>query len=125
MNVIVAASERGERRAKPHTPWPEVQPEPIFVPKPTNNPATISVKLLARSSIESPPAAKEYIAAPQIKPTTKATRQNRSLPLVEPKMLLRIPETPAMRPFKSKSREAAMPINAPPIKPPRKFASAK
>jgi hypothetical protein len=28
MKVSVAAIERGETRAMPQTPWPEVQPEP-------------------------------------------------------------------------------------------------
>ena len=28
MKATVAASERGERRASPHTPWPLVQPAP-------------------------------------------------------------------------------------------------
>ena len=35
MKRNVAATERGERRAKPQTPWPEVQPLPIRLPKPT------------------------------------------------------------------------------------------
>ena len=32
MNDAVAASDLGERRARPHTPWPEVQPPPSRVP---------------------------------------------------------------------------------------------
>lgn len=46
MKVTVAAKERGERRAKPHTPWPEVQPEPSLVPKPTSSPASSNPELL-------------------------------------------------------------------------------
>ena len=38
MNVRVAASERGERRARPQMPWPEVQPFPMRLPKPTSRP---------------------------------------------------------------------------------------
>ena len=32
--VAVAATERRERRAMPHRPWPLVHPEPRRVPKP-------------------------------------------------------------------------------------------
>ena len=39
MNVTVAAIERGERRAIPQMPWPEVQPLPSRVPNPTSRPA--------------------------------------------------------------------------------------
>jgi hypothetical protein len=28
MNAMVAASDRGDRRDNPHTPWPLVHPEP-------------------------------------------------------------------------------------------------
>jgi hypothetical protein len=40
MQVVVATRERRERFAIPQTPCPLVQPEPWYVPKPTNNPAT-------------------------------------------------------------------------------------
>ncbi len=39
MNTAVAVIERGERRAMPQTPWPDVQPPPRRVPKPTRSPA--------------------------------------------------------------------------------------
>jgi len=46
MNTKVAAIERGERRAMPHTPWPEVQPPPSRVPKPTSRPAAMTMAKL-------------------------------------------------------------------------------
>lgn len=41
IKVIVAVSDRIENRPRPQTPWPLVQPEPIWLPKPTNNPPRI------------------------------------------------------------------------------------
>lgn len=38
MKVAVAASERGDKRARPHTPWPLVHPPPEVAPKPTRKP---------------------------------------------------------------------------------------
>jgi hypothetical protein len=35
---ITAANERGLKRARPQTPWPEVQPLLNLVPNPTQNP---------------------------------------------------------------------------------------
>ncbi len=40
MKVAVAASERTESLASPHTPWPLVQPLPSTVPAPTIRPAS-------------------------------------------------------------------------------------
>jgi hypothetical protein len=37
-NTAVATTERHERSARPHRPWPLVQPEPMRVPKPTSSP---------------------------------------------------------------------------------------
>ena len=34
-----AFAKRGDSRAKPHTPWPLVQPEPSLTPTPTTRPA--------------------------------------------------------------------------------------
>ena len=41
MKTPVATHERGDRRAIPQTPCPEVQPEPSRVPNPTSRPAKI------------------------------------------------------------------------------------
>ena len=41
-NINVATSERVDRFASPHTPWPLVQPLPICVPAPTSSPETIA-----------------------------------------------------------------------------------
>ena len=46
MNTTVAAIERGDSRAMPQMPWPDVQPLPSRVPKPTRRPATATVTML-------------------------------------------------------------------------------
>jgi hypothetical protein len=38
-NKEVAISDRGERRDRPQSIWPEVQPLPFFVPQPTSRPS--------------------------------------------------------------------------------------
>ena len=60
MKVAVAASERGETRARPQTPCPLVQPLPSRVPKPTSSPPAISVAALA--SIEGAAGANRKLA---------------------------------------------------------------
>jgi len=47
MKISVATIERGDNRAMPHTPWPEVQPPPRRVPKPTRSPAPAITTQLA------------------------------------------------------------------------------
>src|SRR6185295_10904079 len=42
MNTSAATSERVDRFARPHTPWPLVQPPPICVPAPTSSPDTVA-----------------------------------------------------------------------------------
>ena len=44
MNTPVATIERGDKRAMPHTPWPEVQPLPSRAPNPTRRPPTTIVE---------------------------------------------------------------------------------
>lgn len=44
MNVTVATSDLGESRASPHTPCPEVHPEPRTTPIPTMKPPTASAQ---------------------------------------------------------------------------------
>ena len=36
MKTTVATIDRADTRAKPQTPWPEVQPLPIRLPNPTS-----------------------------------------------------------------------------------------
>lgn len=36
--MAVAMSERGDRRERPQSMWPDVQPRPFFVPQPSRNP---------------------------------------------------------------------------------------
>ena len=45
MKVTVAISDRMENLPRPQTPWPLVQPEPTWLPKPTSNPPSIIVSV--------------------------------------------------------------------------------
>ena len=47
MNTSVATIERGEMRAMPQMPWPEVQPFDIRVPTPTSKPAPTTMSQLS------------------------------------------------------------------------------
>src|SRR6185295_10956275 len=80
MNTIVAAIERGERRAMPQIPCPDVQPLPRRVPKPTSRPViatTIQLGGIAGAPSARPRAIKASGAA--IRPAMKAMRQAQSL----------------------------------------------
>ena len=46
MKIKVATIERGDSRAMPQTPWPDVQPLLNLVPKPTSKPATATTMRL-------------------------------------------------------------------------------
>jgi len=98
----------------PHTPWPLVHPFPILVPMPTNMPPMINkgrefVKTLSISLLEN-----EYKIGPIIKPN----KNNKlSYLLSSLKILLEAMElTPAILPLKIKNKNAAKPINNPPVK---------
>src|SRR5208282_3321817 len=114
MKASVAASERRDRRASPHTPCPLVQPLPSRVPKPTRRPATASVgseaSMVTRGRLPVKSAERPGAAS---MPITKATRQARS-PLAALPIPPTIPLMPAMRPFASHKSAAASPISAPP-----------
>ena len=45
IKMITEASDLGEPRPSPQTPWPLVQPLPSTVPKPTKSPATTTKAL--------------------------------------------------------------------------------
>ena len=47
MKMVVAVMERAESRAIPQMPWPEVQPPPSRLPKPTRRPAAMIMTQLA------------------------------------------------------------------------------
>ncbi len=46
INVRVANRDLKDNLAKPHTPWPLVQPDPRRLPNPTNKPAKTITRLL-------------------------------------------------------------------------------
>ena len=82
MNEPTATRERGEKRASPQTPCPDVQPLPRLVPKPTRAPA-ISKAMGRTASPASPdaPLPSATAAAPALmRPATKETRQPVSAP---------------------------------------------
>jgi hypothetical protein len=71
MNTAVAAIERTDSLAMPHTPWPEVQPLASRVPKPTSRPAAITTTQLGGmtgAGIGSPAHAPAAIAAARRQP---------------------------------------------------------
>jgi hypothetical protein len=109
----VAAIERGESRAMPHTPWPEVQPPPSRVPKPTSNPAAMTIAKLA--GICGGAAGRAMVPSSSgaaMSPIRNARRHPRSSPVsASPRM----PLTPAMRPLRSISSTAASPMRPPPM----------
>ncbi len=57
MKTAVATIERGDSRAIPQMPCPDVQPDAIRVPKPTNSPDTTITPKLAGISGEAAPNA--------------------------------------------------------------------
>ena len=114
MKIKVAAMERNDKRAIPHTPWPEVQPPPSREPKPTSSPAPATTTQLAgiRGTDSVKPTRLEMTGA-RTRPATNAARQ--PLPLALPMSPSTIPLTPAIRPVVSIKSAAANPIKVPPI----------
>src|SRR6185295_1706280 len=113
MKVATAAIDRGDSRARPHTPWPLVQPSPMVVPMPTSSPATAST---GRPRTPAPNAAGAIAAATTpvaISPTRKPTRNRRAESSARPRM----PLMPAIRPWNARTRAEARPISAPPARP--------
>ena len=51
MKMNVAMIERPDSRAKPQTPWPEVQPLPMRVPNPTSTPAIAITTVTATATL--------------------------------------------------------------------------
>jgi hypothetical protein len=81
MNDRTAVSERSEKRDRPDTPWPDVQPLPSLVPNPTRAPAKTAAAgrrtraALALPASDRPPALKSILAAPApMRPATKEVR---------------------------------------------------
>jgi hypothetical protein len=105
MNTQVATKERNERRPKPHTPCPLVQPEPITVPTPTSKPATMS-KGRGRCAIAGGESHAANSAPPTIKPARNAQRQAPSLGFSD-NALEAIPLIPATLPSEAKSSQEA------------------
>lgn len=115
MKANVAAIERGERRATPHTPCPLVQPFPKRDPKPTSSPAkkssgTEEVKVTCGCRTKA-----EINAAPEGNPIRKAAAWLQGTPdPLKPVARAAIPLTPAIRPLSKSKSPAAVPISAPP-----------
>mmetsp|Transcript_37522 Transcript_37522/g.93282 ORF Transcript_37522/g.93282 Transcript_37522/m.93282 type:complete len:213 (+) Transcript_37522:468-1106(+) len=97
MNVGTAASERRERRERPHSPWPDVQPLASVAPRPIARPAAqrarescgAGSKAWGRAKLMQAPAPAKPKRYPSFTPRSPRTRA------------LRAPELPAMRPARS------------------------
>src|ERR1700730_5390370 len=112
--------ERGDKRAKPRMPWPDVQPEPSRVPNPTSRPAMPSQDSdFSILTTGQPPNMVRKRSGPRSRPMTKAAfvTSRASMPLNRPPT---IPLMPAIRPLRTSSSTAEKPINAPPASEGRK-----
>jgi len=96
MNTSVAVIERGESRAMPHTPWPDVQPPPSRVPKPTRSPAAMAIaKLGGIHGIGTGCPTAPSSSGAATRPIRNATRQPRSSPVsASPRMAIVGPVAP-------------------------------
>src|ERR1700704_2806394 len=115
MKMTVAAMERRDRRATPQMPWPEVQPPPSLVPKPTSRPAAIMTIQLAGNLGEGIACPiQPAISGARMSPAMKAMRQPLSS-LPKSRRPPNMPLMPAIRPVSSISKTADRPIRPPPI----------
>src|ERR1700730_14375265 len=115
MKMAVAVMERPESRAIPQMPWPEVQPPPSRVPKPTSRPAAITTAQLTGicgDGIAYP--IQLAMSGAKMSPAVKAMRQPLSL-IPKPRQPPNMPLMPATRPVNSINNTAERPISAPPI----------
>jgi hypothetical protein len=115
MNVNTAASERGERRDKPHNPCPEVHPPDRRVPNPVRRPATRSDPV--ESAVGDPKASGLYSAskAPaETNPDMYVKFQFSPFTLTIPSA---IPESPVIFPVRNMNALEETPRIAPPRRP--------
>ena len=102
MKTPVATTERGDRRARPQTPWPLVQPEPQRVPKPTIRPPSTSSQTSEVICTSGLRISAEARAAPPSRPAMKRRPRVRGAPFDRPVAAAVRPETPATRPFSNR-----------------------
>ena len=115
INTTVAIIDRIENRLIPHTPCPLVQPLPILVPIPTNNPPNIIIGIevvIEKGIVLCVNIIK--IIGPNIRPNKNNKFTVRLCGLV--RELLTILLTPANLPLETKKRITPIPINTPPKK---------
>ena len=114
MKVRVAVTDRGDRRPRPHTPWPLVQPPPMRVPIPTSNPLmAISQVGAVDSSGKGCPMTVCVSKPPRSKPNKNSHRQPRSGPASDPQAM---PLMPATRPSVRSNQMAEKPSRTPPMR---------
>ena len=85
MKTKVPTIERIDNLPIPHIPWPDVHPEPNFVPYPTNNPPNIMKRGLV-TGISNPKFLywkKLKITGPTISPIIKNDLQTKPVPFAE------------------------------------------
>src|SRR5262245_41481100 len=113
--MLVATIDLRDSRAIPHTPWPDVQPPPRRVPKPTSSPlTTIRAQLEGISGVGIAKPRTPPVIGARMRPAMNAALQIQSLPPTS-RQDARIPLIPAMRPLISVRKVAASPMRAPPI----------
>lgn len=115
MKVIVAMIDRGETRAMPQTPCPEVHPPPNVTPIPTRNPPMINIGVSIGTEMSGTvPVANVTTKGPETMPAMNAALQDQSAIPEGVRNPARIPVAPMIRPTNAIDRTAANPINRPP-----------
>mmetsp|Transcript_24440 Transcript_24440/g.45516 ORF Transcript_24440/g.45516 Transcript_24440/m.45516 type:complete len:221 (-) Transcript_24440:1265-1927(-) len=115
IKVSVATIERGDSRAIPHTPCPEVQPAPKVTPIPTISPPITSIGVeIGTCTTGICPVTASTTTGPLIMPSSIATRQAQSALSAGVKSPARMPVAPITRPIVAINKTAASPIKAPP-----------
>ena len=96
-------------------PWPEVQPPPRRVPKPTRRPAAMIMTQLAGICGDGMAYPTQLaVSGARMSPAIKALRQALSF-IPKPRQPPNMPLMPAIRPVNSINNAAERPISAPPI----------
>lgn len=117
MKVGTATIERSDNLDKPHTPCPDVHPEPRLAPRPTiTPPITIMIGLTGTSIAGIVPVATKIKPGAKTIPKIRTRRQERSSLFSKKIAPDIIPVAPKIRPNPNIKSTAANPIDSPPPK---------
>mmetsp|Transcript_8492 Transcript_8492/g.23691 ORF Transcript_8492/g.23691 Transcript_8492/m.23691 type:complete len:237 (-) Transcript_8492:223-933(-) len=111
MKTPVYAMDRGDRRALPQMPWPDVHPLPMAEPAPTREPASKARPTPTMGSAGSGPAVATWKAPAARRPPRKAKSQEKNSPCAG---LFTDALTPRSRPVNINLAMVATPRMAPP-----------